>query len=46
MGRGALTEADLVISFGLIRQGRQLSVDAYTEKGRSALDVLRGAITS
>lgn len=46
MGRGALPEADLVISLSLIRQGRHVSVDAYTEKGRAALDVLRGAITS
>jgi tRNA threonylcarbamoyladenosine biosynthesis protein TsaE len=46
MGRGALPEADLVISLGLIRQGRHVSLEARTEGGCSALEGLRKVITS
>ena len=46
MGRGALPEADLVVSLSLIRQGRHVSLDAHTEKGLTALSVLQKVITS
>jgi tRNA threonylcarbamoyladenosine biosynthesis protein TsaE len=46
MGRGALPEADLVVSLSLIPQGRHVSLDAQTEKGLVALKVLQEVITS
>ncbi|WP_421851409.1 tRNA (adenosine(37)-N6)-threonylcarbamoyltransferase complex ATPase subunit type 1 TsaE [Marinomonas sp.] len=46
MGRGVLPEADLVVSLSLIRQGRHMSLEANTEKGNAAINVLRGSITS
>jgi tRNA threonylcarbamoyladenosine biosynthesis protein TsaE len=46
MGRGALPEADLVVSLNLIRQGRHVSLEAQTEKGLAALKVLQEVITS
>ncbi|MFQ3185059.1 tRNA (adenosine(37)-N6)-threonylcarbamoyltransferase complex ATPase subunit type 1 TsaE [Marinomonas primoryensis] len=46
MGRGALPEADLVVSLSLIPQGRHVSLEAQTEKGLVALKVLQEVITS
>ena len=46
MGRGVLPEADLIISLSLIREGRHVSLDAHTEKGRVAINGLSDAITS
>lgn len=46
MGRGALPEADFVVSLSLIPQGRHVSLEAQTEKGLVALKVLQEVITS
>lgn len=46
MGRGALPTADLVISLALIRQGRNVVLEAQTVKGEEALTILRKVITS
>jgi tRNA threonylcarbamoyladenosine biosynthesis protein TsaE len=46
MGRGALPEADLLVSLSLIPQGRHVSLEAQTEKGLVALKVLQEVITS
>ncbi|NLQ18462.1 tRNA (adenosine(37)-N6)-threonylcarbamoyltransferase complex ATPase subunit type 1 TsaE [Marinomonas sp. M1K-6] len=46
MGRGVLPEADWVISLGLIRQGRHVSLEAQTEKGYAAFHALQKVITS
>ncbi|ETI61268.1 tRNA (adenosine(37)-N6)-threonylcarbamoyltransferase complex ATPase subunit type 1 TsaE [Marinomonas profundimaris] len=46
MGRGALPAADLVISLALIRQGRNVVLEAQTVKGEEALTILRKVITS
>ncbi|NVK75494.1 MAG: tRNA (adenosine(37)-N6)-threonylcarbamoyltransferase complex ATPase subunit type 1 TsaE [Oceanospirillaceae bacterium] len=46
MGRGILPEADVMISLGLIKQGRNVLLESQTEKGNEALNVLRDIITS
>jgi tRNA threonylcarbamoyladenosine biosynthesis protein TsaE len=42
MGVGVLPKADLVVSINRIKQGRQVSLEAKTEKGHVALNTLRG----
>jgi tRNA threonylcarbamoyladenosine biosynthesis protein TsaE len=46
MGRGVVAEADVVVSLTLIPEGRHVSFEAKTEKGRVALQALGDDITT
>ena len=46
MGRGILPEADLIITLGLIRQGRHVTIEGITEKGQAVTALVQNVITS